>query len=63
MKWLCKFKHKFEHVAGSVSQVIPGAIVWQRKCLRCGIEQELSHMLGCTFLEREFNPPHTTQKK
>lgn len=53
MKWLCRFTHKWEHVAGSVKQIIPGAIMWQRKCARCGTEQDLSRMLGCTFLEAE----------
>lgn len=58
MKWLCTWFgwHRWEHVAGSVRQVIPGTIVWNRLCGRCGCEQDLSRMYGYTFLEAERWP-------
>lgn len=52
MPWLCKiFGCRWEHVAGSVREIIPGGIAWNRRCYRCHTEQDLSRGHGISFLD------------
>lgn len=41
-------------------EVIPGARTYERKCLRCGLHQKISTMLGMHFLDRQWNPARSS---
>lgn len=51
--WKCWWRHHFQ-LDGHVKEVIPGAHFYKRKCVRCGLTQEVSTCYGIHFLEKEY---------
>lgn len=59
-KILCKWNHKWEFVTGRWASGHENQIsLITRKCVRCNLHQEYSHMkstMGINFLEKEWTP-------
>lgn len=53
----CWLRHRFEIQSEFTKlNVIPGAHLYRRKCVRCGLEQHVSTFFGLHFLDKEILP-------